>query len=340
MKICLIMAGKGIGGLEKHTIELSNRLASQNIDISVICHESFKELFNKNVNFIPLDLTKGRNNIFILYKLYNIIKENKFDIVHTQANKATEMLLKIYSFIDTKVIATLHNVKSNIKSYNKIDKVIVVSKRIGDKITNKKVVIYNGIQVDNEIKDIDLHQKYGISKDKLIICSVGRMSKVKRFDLLINAMSEIDNIHLILVGSGTEEKKLKKITIDNNLESDVTFTGMLSNNEAKEIMKGSDLFILPSDHEGFGYVFIESLMMNTPVISTDVADIKEIIGEQYIFPFNDSTALANKIDEIRNNFDEVKKDCEKRLFPLIKNQFTLENMSSETIKLYKDVLND
>ncbi len=116
MKICQILAGDEDGGLEKHTIELSKELAKNCMDISVIAHSKFQNDF-KTVKFIPLDLKKGRNNIFILYKLYNILKNEKFDIIHTQANKATAMISKIKPFIKAKVVSTLHSYKKNLSAF-------------------------------------------------------------------------------------------------------------------------------------------------------------------------------------------------------------------------------
>ena len=63
MKICQVLAGNEDGGLEKHTIELSKQLVNRGFDVTVIAHEDFKESF-ENIKFIPLDLSKSRNNFF------------------------------------------------------------------------------------------------------------------------------------------------------------------------------------------------------------------------------------------------------------------------------------
>ena len=94
MKVCQILAGTGKGGLEKHTIELSNLLNTKEIDVTVIGHQSFQDEF-QNINFIPLDMTKSRHNLLFLYKLLKILRKEKFDIIHTQANKATNIIVKL-----------------------------------------------------------------------------------------------------------------------------------------------------------------------------------------------------------------------------------------------------
>jgi glycosyltransferase involved in cell wall biosynthesis len=332
------MAGNEDGGLEKHTIELSNQLKEAGIDTYVIAHPDFSKYF-KNVNFIGLDLAKGRNNIFILYKLYKILKKEKFDIIHTQANKATDMVIKLKSFLDSKIVSTLHNYKNNLKAFKQADYVITVSDSIGKNlhITNKKT-IYNGVLFDEE-KDlqIDLHNIYNIPKDKFIICSVARLTKVKRFDLLLKALSQTHNVHLILVGSGTEEKTLKELSIKLDISNKITFTGNLKNQKVQNIIASSKLFVMTSDNEGFPYTFVETMFCETPFLSTPVSDLEKIIGKKYIIPFGNVETIIEKINYIQKNYNDVLQDYEK-IFEFSKKKFTLQNMVQETINTYKEVL--
>lgn len=340
MKVCQILAGSGVGGLEKHTMELSHELQKTGIDVTVIAHKDFANDL-RNIRFIPLDLTKGRNNILILFKLYKILKNEQFDIIHTQANKATAMVVKLKPFLNSKIVSTIHNVKSNVFQFKKSDYVITVSDKIGEQldIKNKKT-IYNGIKLfDHNKYKINLHNKYNINKGDFIICSVARFAKVKRFDILLKALQSLQNVHLILVGSGKEEEFLKNLAIDLGIEKKVTFTGFLNIDSVRKIMASSDLFVLTSDHEGFGYTYIESLFANLPVVSTDVADIKNTIGAFNIIPFNDPISLANKIEYFKNNYEEVLENFSD-IFSTAKKKFLIENMLSETLNVYKKLLKD
>lgn len=336
MKICQILGGNEDGGLEKHTIELSYELEKKDIDITIIAHEKFRDEF-KGLKFISLDLTKSRNNIFMLYKLYKIIKKENFDIIHTQANKATAIVTKLKRFISSKIVSTLHSYKNNLNPFKKSDYVITVSNKIGEKLYIKnKSTIYNGIKMDN-INTIDLYEKYNIRKDKFIICAVGRLSYVKRFDILISSLQYTNNVHLLLVGNGKEERDLRSLVHKLNVNDKISFTGSVENKYAKEIIKASKLFVMTSDKEGFPYTLIETLFCNTPIISTDVSDIKDIIGYKYIIPFDNKKYLSNKINEIQDSYDEVKKEFIP-IFNLAQEKFTIEYMTKETIDVYKKVL--
>ena len=338
MRICQVLAGNEDGGLEKHTIELSKQLVNRGFDVTVIAHKDFAEYF-ENINFIPLDLSKSRNNFFILFKLYKILKKGNFDIIHTQANKATSMVTKIKSFVNAKVVSTLHNYKRNLLAFEKSDFVITVSDNIAKNLkTKNRVTVYNGISFNNdEDLKIDLHSKYNIEKDKFIICSVARLTKVKRFELILLAIKNL-NLHLILVGSGDEENNLKNEVEKLDIKNKVTFTGNLANIEVKKIVSSSSLFVMSSDNEGFPYTFVETMFCRTPFISTPVSDMAKLLGDKYTIPFSNVEKLSDKIEYIKDNYDEVLKDFQEK-FEYAQNKFTIENMVNETIEVYKKVLN-
>ena len=338
MKIVQILAGTGEGGLEKHVIELSNTLKNKNIDISVVAHKKFKNYF-KNLNFIELDLTKSRNNIFTLYKLYNILKIGQYDIIHTQANKATDMVIKLKPFLNAKIISTLHNYKNNLNSFEKSDFVITVSNKIGEKLKNpNKKTIYNGIKIEN-IPKINLHELYNIPKDKFIICGVGRFVKAKRFDTLIESIKNLD-VYLILVGDGPEYKKLEQLTKELNLQHRVVFTGALENNKTKKIIKSVDLLCISSEREGFPYVFVETLLLQTPILSTDVSDVGKFLPNKYVISI-DSKVMAKKIQYIKNNYKKISEEYHS-IFTNnnILQKFSIDFMTNETLAIYNYVLNN
>ena len=336
MKICQVLAGNEDGGLEKHTIELSKQLVNRGFDVTVIAHKDFESFFG-NINFIPLDLSKSRNNFFILFKLYKILKKGNFDIIHTQANKATSMVIKIKSFISAKIVSTLHSYKKNLSPFEKSDFVITVSNKVAEKIENKNIkTIYNGIEFYN-VDNSEILQKYKIPQNKFLICSVGRLCDVKRFDLLIKSIKDLD-VFCVLIGDGENKDSLINLAKKEEVEEKILFTGNIDNQEVRKILQKVDLSIISSDREGFSYFFAESLVYSTPIISTNVADIKDIIGNNYIVPFNDYNKLNEKINYVKNNYDEVLKDFQEK-FEYAQNKFTIENMVNETIEVYKKVLN-
>ena len=325
MKVGMLLASIEDGGLENHTIELCNELNKKGIETILIANKKYKNLVKK---FIEFDFSKSRNNPFMLYKLTKLLKKENFDIIHSQANKATSILAKIKPFLNSKIVATLHNYKTNLKAYEKMDFVITVSDSIAKNLKIKHKTIYNGIKLE-DVNLIDLKKKFNIKKE-FIITSAARFVKVKNLDLLLKGIAGIDDVHLILVGDGKEKKHLENLA--KRLNIDVTFTGFLDATSTREIIKSSHLFVMTSKREGFPYTFVESMHLNTPFISTDISDIKKFISQKFIF--QDETELKEKIVFIKNNYDNILKEFDE-IFKITKKEFSLENMVKRTIEVYE-----
>jgi len=337
MKICQILAGNEDGGLEKHTIELSKQLSQRGIDVTVIAHRDFAKDF-EGVRFVPMDLSRSRRNPWILYRLFRFLKREGFDIIHAQANKATAMVTTLKPFLRSKIVATLHNYKRDLKAFEKSDFIITVSDKIGEKLqrTTRKT-IYNGIAFDEAFPRRDLHELYAIAKDRFVLCSVARFTRVKRLELLIEAVGMLQDVHLILVGAGEEESKLKRMVSDAGLQEKVTFTGGLANREVKTVVSGADLFVMSSDREGFPYTFVEAMFCKTPFVSTPVSDIEKFISAKYTVPFNDAKALAEKIEAVRADYNTVKADFDP-VFTRAETEFTVSHMTEQTLSVYRELL--
>lgn len=334
MKIVQIVGGNEDGGLEKHFIELSNSL-SEKFEVYAIANKKYKDALSPKVKFYELDLSKGRNNPIILFKLHSILKEINPNIIHTHANKATHMLSLVKPFVNAKFIATLHSKKSSVKTFCKADFVIAVSEYILNDIKKscKRVnlrgdyeVIYNGVEFESE--------KKAIESDSFKIGSIGRLVDVKGFDILLRAFSGIE-AKLYILGEGKEEENLKALAKELNLNSRVTFIGMVDNIE--EYINSMDLIVIASKREGFSYVFAETLLAKKPLVSTDVADIKKIIGEKFIAPVDDIEILHNKIKYVINNYEDIKKEFEPT-FEFASENFLIEKMVEKTVKVYNNIL--
>ena len=89
--------------------------------------------------------------------------------------------------------------------------------------------------------------------DKVKILTCANLIRRKNIDKLIRACENIDNALLTVIGDGKEMKKLKK------LSSKVSFLGHLEHRKVIEEMRSSDIFVLPSQGETFGMVYLEAM---------------------------------------------------------------------------------
>lgn len=120
------------------------------------------------------------------------------------------------------------------------------------------------IQHPNKFKNI-------FEKDIKVFLSVGRLTKQKNFDYLINEFSkfyfENKNCRLVILGDGEKFENLKSLINKKNLTSAVYLLGRVDN--VLRYMKDSDAFILSSKWEEMGFVIIESAYANLFLISSN-----------------------------------------------------------------------
>jgi len=137
------------------------------------------------------------------------------------------------------------------------------------------------------------------------ILYVGRLVEVKGIGTLIDAVSMLDNIKLLIAGTGPLKEALmmqaKKLSVD------VTFLGQVSMPEKRLLLREADALVLPSvtligsRTESMPVTIMEALSMGTPVIATRVGGIPEIIENNYnglLVPEKDAVALKEAIFRI------------------------------------------
>jgi len=336
VKVCLVMAGDEEGGLEKHFVELSNRL-SKHMHVSVIAHPKYKDRFVDTASFYAIDLSKSRKNVWILFKLYYTIKSINPDIVHAHANKAVSMIATIKPFLPSsiKTIASLHSQKRNVSSYEKFDYVIGVSKRVLESLKlDAKRVVYNGVSSNYQhISPIDM-SKFFETNLGFCICSVGRLEEVKNFALLIDACIDA-KVNLVLVGDGSLYDTLQKQINSKQANSTIKLLGY--RDDSVSIIASADVFVISSHREGMPYVLIESLLSKVPVISTDVSDMKYILPTEFVVPVDDKEVLTNAIIELKNNYTE-KLNQYKNSFEFAKKHFSQDAMIEGVMSVYDEVM--
>jgi glycosyltransferase involved in cell wall biosynthesis len=335
MKICELIASNGNGGLESHFVDLCNGLAAKGHQVNVIVPQNFSGIFSHNIIIHHLHLNKSRRNLFLLWSLYKTIHHIAPDIVHGHASKGANLLAMIKRFIPYPCVATIHNIKSNLNGYKKMDAVIGVSKGVLAQFTHPtKELIYNGLDVKStqhsQSKLVDLC-KQSISRP--IILSIGRLVEAKDFAMLINAWQGID-ADLAIVGDGPLRKSLENQIESLNLSSSIHLLGYVNN--ASSLIKSADLIVISSKREGFNYVMAEALLQQKPVLSTDVPAPNEILPKQFLTPPADSIAMHDKIEQCLADLDSVNAEFE-TLYNWSQKTFSLESMVSATENFFLNI---
>lgn len=193
----------------------------------------------------------------------------------------------------------------------------------------------DSIRIDNKAKLKKLFKKYPHLKAKIFqapmrvetdffwkkarkkrkishLISVGRLAKEKNFPLLVKAMRRVIKKHpkvkLNIIGEGEQYLLLKELIEKYNLKNNIFLLGSLSREQVKEHLWKSDIFVLSSNYEGWGLVFIEAFAAGLPIVTTEVSSTGEIVknGENgYAVPVGNDAKLAEKINDLIENPGKV-----------------------------------
>ena len=126
--------------------------------------------------------------------------------------------------------------------------------------------------------------KLGLGENPLILF-VGRIERLKGLERIIMALSYLTSIkpRLVVVGEdgnrSGEIQNLKLLAIKQDVADSVVFKGLAPYEQLVEYYNAADVCVFPSYYESFGLVPLEALACGTPVVATDVGDLKNIIRE-------------------------------------------------------------
>lgn len=220
--------------------------------------------------------------------------------------------------------------------------------QVHDASSQKIGVVPCGVNLDLFKRvDKEIARKHLGFNGSSIILFVGRIDPLKGIDNLLESMSQLSterDVKLILVGGGDEEqpevKKLLGLSRRLNIQDAVTFVGTVSQEELPLYYSAADVCAIPSYYESFGLVALESLACGTPVVSTRVGGMENIISQGhngYLIKDNAPNHLADSISTLLSEsacFDDTAESIRESV-----NRFNWSSIAQEIQQEYYTVLN-
>ena len=134
----------------------------------------------------------------------------------------------------------------------------------------KVFCIYNGIDLAT------IPKSTGSYEPKTII-SAGRLVKWKGFSVLIKIMKTLTDWRLFIVGDGPMRRELEDLATKNFVSDKVFFLGRMDRGELIRKIQRSEVFVLNTSFESFSFQVVEVMAAGTPVITTNIGNLSEII---------------------------------------------------------------
>lgn len=308
-------------------------LSENGFDVSVICSsdDSLQSELGEKIHFIPVDMPRGLSifkSISVIRKLIKIFKQESFNFIQYStpnaalygaiAAKICRVKIRNYHLMGFRYLGAKGILKVILKFLEKITcrlstSIECVSKSnlelgVAEGIfaKNKATVVWNGstggidldrFSIENRTEwRNEIRNKLGYSKNDFIYGFVGRITKDKGIDELLEAfLNSTHNAKLLMVGEFENEQELNHDLLSNaKSNNQIKFVGAV--NDVEKYFAAIDMLVLPSYREGFGNVVIESAAMGTPAIVSDIPGPRDAVipnKTAILVPPNNTMALEN-----------------------------------------------
>lgn len=288
-----------------------NNLLENNFEVEIACSEvggRFNELsskFIKDIKIYKINLIRNPfnlRNLIGLNQLKKIIKYGNYDLIWTNepvmgvmtriaAKNNRKKGLKVmyithgFHFYDGGPLLSwilYYPIEKLMSKYTDI--LVTINKEDYKRAQNfycQDIEYIPGIGLDTiKIKNLKINKEQkrkelGLTKENIILLSVGELGKRKNHIVAIEALGKIQdkNIFYLIAGIGKLEEYLKKRCKELGIEKQVLFLGYRK--DVYELCNIADIYIFPSKREGLGIAGLEGMAAGLPIISSDINGIKD-----------------------------------------------------------------
>ena len=366
LRILHVITSLDVGGAQKHLLSLVTGLRQRGhvADVAFFKNPTMTIPFTKSGATLYDLSARGTFAPMLVPKLASILKQGRYDVVHTHLLKADSYGTVAGVLARTPVrVASKHNDERALLKLpvgvvhgliSCLDhRVVVLSDYVGRYVASVGRVdrgritrVYYGLPTSSAAgpeAGRQLRADLGIHPEAPLAATVGRLTEQKGLLYLLEAMAlvreRLPEARLLLVGDaqdGREEYKQELLRAQTKLglENTVLFTGV--RDDVPAVMQAIDLFVMASLWEGFGLVFLETMAAAKPVVATRVSAIPEVVEEGVtglLVPPRDPKALAEAMASLLSDRERGRAMGRAGLLRL-QERFTEERMIDEIEQLY------
>ena len=292
----------------------------------------FDKNFKKILNNSNLDIVHIHSPFTIGKIGIDYAKKRNIPVIATIHSQYKQDFLRA---VKIKFIADIL-VKIIIKQYSRCDECWAVNKEVArifhEEYHYKKIpkVTNNGTEMlplkDKKSACQTINKRHNIKESEKVFLFVGRINSLKNIFFIVKSLKivkKLDNdlkFKMLFVGTGQDEKKLKKWIISNNMEDTILLCGKVTDRNLLAMYYArANLFLFPSLYDASSLVQIEAASQNTPTLFLEGSATSYTIknNKNGFISKNNEVEFAKSIVKIIKNkelYDEVSKNCYNDLY--------------------------
>lgn len=360
MKILHLNAGNETGGGMHHILGLLKAFNRKEFILGVMEKgELYDRAIASGIQTIYFP-NQTRISIPLIYRMAHYIKREKITCIHThgpRANVYANLLKRVvsfywiltvhsdpfYDFLEKGLIGSVFT-RMNMNAVKNADRIIAISDPFKQKLMKNGVrdhlitTVFNGVDFQKK-KEISYAKKeFGIDDDHFLFLKVARLERIKGHQFALEAFSEVlkrrKNCQLMLLGDGSLLKELKTLAQALNIKDHVHFLG--HRNDVSQFYGMADVTMLTSLSESFPLVLLESAREKTPVISSNVGGVSELITDRSL----GWTIEPGNVTELINSMEEVLGCHKEGVLPTIGEAFYVHASTRFSLDTFADAIYD
>ncbi len=350
MKVQHVIASTGVGGAEKHLLDLCEQQQKSGLAVQVLVPSEGALTVALRRQAIPYAtiVTGARLNPFALFSLRQAIRRYQPDIIHAHMLKSAWMVG--HAVRNVPCVATAHNMVKRLAPFRHCQHVICVSEMVREGLIGTGYPAASTTNIHNAV-DVDVfrpspsreatRQKLGW-QDRFVVLTVARLVTAKGQKYAIRALAElipsIPNLLLVLVGDGPEHGALSRLADVLKVSGHLSFLG--SRTDVSDLLAAADAYLQPSIKEGFCIAFLEAMSSGLPCIGTCTGAIPEMVTDSVnglLIPPADSHAIVGAVSRVALNA-AFRAGIAHHAAETARRDFGLDKQARDTQHVYQRVL--
>ncbi len=349
LKILHLIASTGVGGAERHLLDLCQQQQAAGLQISVALPATGALGAALQEHGIAWNLIRagGRWNPLALYSLRKLVRRIQPDLIHAHMLKSASMA----GYADRSVpcVATAHNIAKHLAPFRHCRHVICVSDSVQESLCrlgypqSRTTVVYNA--VDTRDFSVDNREKLRQQLDwqnQLVVLVVARLVPAKGQQFAIEALAQwlpqLGNVRLVLAGAGPDREKLVQLADKLGVATHLSLLG--ERNDVPDLLAAADIYLQPSMKEGFCIAFLEAMATGLPCIGTRTGAIPNMIEpgvNGLLIEPGDVQAIADAVLSIATDADR-RRDFSSAAIVTAQTRFSLKKQADDTQQVYRNAL--